>query len=70
MPSIAIGDMAKTYVNTYVAKKGFPLFITSEQQVIGLARKHLGKRFDMEGKLAELENPVDVIIKVAESINK
>jgi len=70
VPSIAIGDMAKTYVNAYVAKKGFPLFITNEQLAIGVARKHLGKRFDVEGKLAEMENPVDVIINVVESIHK
>ena len=66
VPSIAISDMAKTYVNQYVAKKGFPLFITTEQGVLGYAKKFLGKRFDVQSKLAELENPVDVIEKVVE----
>ena len=68
VPSIAISDMAKTYVNTYLAKKGFPLFITTERRVLAYAKKYLGKRFDVKEKLAELENPVDTIEKVVENI--
>ncbi len=68
VPSIAISDMAKTYVNTYLTKKGFPLFAISERRVLGYAKKYLGKRFDVQNKLAELENPVDVIEKVAANI--
>ncbi len=68
VPSIAISDMARTYVNRYLAQKGFPLFITTEQDVLGFAKKYLGKRFDVQSKLAELENPVDVIEKVVENI--
>ena len=60
--------MAKTYVNRYLAQKGFPLFITTEQGIIGLAKKYLGKRFDVQEKLAELENPVDVIEKAVEDL--
>jgi uncharacterized protein len=70
VPSIAISDMAKTYVNKYLAQKGFPLFITTERGVLGYAEKYLGKRFDVKGKLAELENPVDVIEKTVESLRK
>jgi predicted glycosyltransferase len=70
VPSIAISDMAKTYVNTYLTKKGFPLFATTEQGVLVYTKKYLGKRFDMQSKLAELENPVDVIEKVVESIKQ
>ena len=68
VPSIAISDMAKTYVNTYLAKKGFPLFITTEQKVLLYAKKYLGKKFDLKEKLAELEDPVDVIEKIVEDI--
>jgi uncharacterized protein len=68
IPSIAISDMAKTYVNTYLSKKDFPLFITTERRVIGYAKKYLGKQFDTVGKLAELENPIDVIEKAVENI--
>jgi predicted glycosyltransferase len=70
VPSIGISDMAKTYVNTYLVKKGFPLFATTEQKVLGLAKQLLGKRFDVADKLSMLENPVDVIAKVAESLKK
>jgi predicted glycosyltransferase len=68
VPSIAISDMAKTYVNKYLAQKGFPLFITTEQEILGYAKKYLGKRFEVKNKLAELENPVDVIEKVVKKI--
>jgi predicted glycosyltransferase len=68
VPSIAISDMAKTNVNRYVAKKGFPLFITDEKKLFGLAQKYLGKRFDVQSKLAQLEDPVDTIEKVVESL--
>ncbi len=68
VPSIAVSDMAKTYVNTYLAKKGFPLFITTEEKVVGLAKQYLDKRFDVAAKLAGLENPVGVIAKVVESL--
>jgi len=68
VPSIAISDMAKTYVNRYLAQKDFPLYITTERGVLGYAKKYLGKRFDVQGKLAELENPVDVIEKIVESL--
>lgn len=70
VPSIAVSNMADTPVNTYLVKKGFPFFITTEQGVMRLAKKYLGKRFDVKNKLAALENPVDVIEKVVESLNK
>jgi predicted glycosyltransferase len=68
VPSIAISDMAKTFVNRYLAQKGFPLFITTEKGLFGYAEKYLGKRFDVKSKLAELENPVNVIEKAVRSI--
>jgi predicted glycosyltransferase len=68
VPSIAISDMANTYVNRYLADKGFPLFFTTEQELPSFAEKYLGKRFDVRSKLAELENPVDIIEKVVNSI--
>ncbi|MGA3112198.1 MAG: DUF354 domain-containing protein [Candidatus Bathyarchaeia archaeon] len=68
VPSVAVSDMAKTNVNRYLAKKGFPLFATTERGLLACAKKYLGKRFDVKDKLAELENPVDVIEKVVESL--
>jgi len=64
VPSVAVSDMAKTYVNRYLTKKGFPLFATTERDVLAYAEKYLSKRFDVKSKLAELENPVDVIEKI------
>jgi len=68
IPSIAISDMAKTNVNTYLAKKGFPLYITTEQRVLTFAKRYLGKHLDVKEKLAQLENPVDVIEKVVNNL--
>jgi predicted glycosyltransferase len=68
IPSIAISDMAKTYVNKYLAKKGFPLFITTPKNVLTLGKRYLGKHFDVRSKLEELENPVDIIIKIIENL--
>jgi uncharacterized protein len=68
VPSIAISDMAKTNVNRYLVKKGFPLFITSEQRILGYAKKYLSKRFDVQEKLAELENPIDIIENIVENL--
>lgn len=70
VPSIAISDMAKTYVNTYLTKRGFPLFATTEQGAIGYAKEYLGKRFDMQSELAKLENPVDAIAKIVNGFKK
>ena len=44
VPSIAISDMAKTYVNTYLAKKGFPLFITTEQESAWVRKEVSGQK--------------------------
>jgi predicted glycosyltransferase len=70
VPSIGISDMAKTYVNTYLAKKGFPLFATTEDKVLEVAQQYLGKRFDVADKLAALENPVDVIANLIEGLKR
>jgi len=70
VPSIGISDMAKTYVNTYLAQKGFPLFATTENRVVEVAKQYLGKRFDVADKLAALENPVDVIADIAKNITR
>ena len=63
-PSIAISELGRTFVNKYLAQQNFPLFIVSPPKVLPLAKKHLGKKWDVKEKLAKLENPVNVIEKL------
>ena len=69
VPSLAMSDMAKTNVNRYLFQKGFPLFITTEQEVPVCAEKYLGKRFDVQSNLAKLDNPLDAIVKVVDDLS-
>ncbi|MCW4046490.1 MAG: DUF354 domain-containing protein [Candidatus Bathyarchaeota archaeon] len=66
VPSLVVSEIGKTYVNWYLARQGFPLFIVSPQKVLSMAKKYVGKRFDVQTKLALLENPVD---KIEEAIS-
>lgn len=61
IPSIVISEIGNTYVNRYLFRKGFPLFIVKSSEVLNYAKKYLGKKFDVKAKLALLENPVKVI---------
>jgi len=63
-PSIVISTFTRSHVNEYVAKKGFPLFIVDSSKVLSCAKKYVGCKWDVKEKLAELENPVDIIEKV------
>ena len=70
IPSINVTTMAKTNVNRYLVNRGFPFFATTESQVFNYARRLLGKKFDVKEKLLNMENPVDVIEKVAEGLRR
>ena len=65
-PSIVISTFTRSYVNEYVAKKGFPLFVVDSSKLISCAKKHVGRKWDVKEKLDELENPVDTIEKAVE----
>jgi predicted glycosyltransferase len=65
-PSIVISTFTRSYVNEYVAKKGFPLFIVDSSKAISYAKKYVERKWDVTEKLDELENPVDIIEKVVE----
>lgn len=65
VPSIVISEFGRTYVNKYLAKLGFPLFMTNAREAFRYSKKYLGKRFDVRSKLARLEDPVSVIERVA-----
>jgi predicted glycosyltransferase len=64
VPSIAVSETGRTYVNRFLARKGFPLFPVDSSRALSCAKKYLGKRFDVANKLAELTNPIDVLEKV------
>ncbi len=61
VPSIVASELGRTYVNTYLARKGFPIFIIDARKVLNLAKRHLGKKVDVAAKLAQFDNPVDII---------
>jgi predicted glycosyltransferase len=64
VPSIAVSETGRTYVNRFLARKGFPLFPVDSSMALSCAKKYLGKRFDVANELAELTNPIDVLEKV------
>jgi predicted glycosyltransferase len=68
-PSLVIPILGWSYVNNYVAKMGFPLFKARPQHVLQYAKRHLGKHEDVSKILAKLENPVDVVETLLESIS-
>ena len=63
VPSIIISELGRTYVNTYLAHKGFPIFMSDPTSMTNLAKRLLGKKVNVKTKLAQLENPVDIIEK-------
>jgi predicted glycosyltransferase len=65
VPSVIVSEMGRTYVNTYLARRGFPIFMSDARKVLNLAKRYLGKKFDVTAKLAQFDNPVDIIEKAA-----
>jgi predicted glycosyltransferase len=63
VPSIVISQLGRTHVNKYLADKGFPIFMSSKRNVVSLAKRWLGERIDVKDKLAQFDNPVDIIEK-------
>jgi predicted glycosyltransferase len=68
VPSIVVSEVGRTYVNTYLAQKGFPIFITDTRKVQSFAKRYVGKKVDVTAKLAQLDNPVDIIEKAVMQI--
>jgi predicted glycosyltransferase len=61
VPSIVASELGRTYVNLYLARKGFPIFMADARKVLKLAKRHLGNKVDVAAKLAQFDNPVDTI---------
>lgn len=69
-PAIVIDIFEKQYVNDYLAEKGFPIFKADISSAFALAKKVLGQKWNVQGLLAKLENPVDVILKIVDGLAK
>ena len=65
-PSIVIHTFGRSYVNNYLTNCGFPLFTSEPNEVLKLARKHVGQKWDVKRRLQQLENPVDCIEKIVQ----
>jgi predicted glycosyltransferase len=68
IPSIVTSELGRTPVNTYLARKGFPIFMSDAGKVLKLAKRHLGKKVDVAAKLAQFDNPVDIVEKAVMQI--
>ena len=68
VPSLVISEIGKTYVNEYLAKRGFPIFFIKPQKTLYYAKKYIGKRVDVSAKIQNMENPVDKIEKIVQEI--
>jgi len=66
-PSIVISDFGQIEVNEYLHARGFPIFTVDASQVEAYAKRYLGRRFRVQEKLEQLENPLDVITKLVSS---
>jgi predicted glycosyltransferase len=71
IPTIVVPIFGKLYVNTYLAKKGFPIFTLAPDKVLTSARRLIGKKWNVKNLLDGLENPVDIIERIiSEEIEK
>ncbi|MEM1566719.1 MAG: DUF354 domain-containing protein [Candidatus Bathyarchaeia archaeon] len=69
-PAIVVNIFEEQYVNDYLAEKGFPIFKADISSTLALAKKILGQKWNVQNLLAKLENPVNVILDIAESLAK
>jgi len=67
-PAIIVDTLPKQHVNTYLIKKGFPIFKIKPPRALETARKLLGEKYNVKHLLGELENPSDVIAEIVRKI--
>ncbi len=63
-PSIVIRTFGMSYVNNYLSEQGFPLFTVGLSEVLKLAKRYLGQKWDFKEKIDQLENPIDYIERI------
>jgi hypothetical protein len=67
--SIVISTIGRFHVNDYLERKGFPIFTFSDMpQALRCAKKNLGRRWNVKNLLEKLDDPVDVIEKIASAM--
>ena len=71
VPSIVVSARTRelrgrTYVNEFLSRKGFPLFIAPVTEVLTTAKKHIGAKWNVREKLLRLENPALIIKRIVQ----
>jgi len=67
-PAIVVKVLPGQFVNDFLIEKGFPIFKAKSSDVLKLAGGLLSEKRDVKHLLAELENPVDIIVDVVGKI--
>ncbi len=68
VPAISIPLAGRVHVNDYLTNKGFPMFTMGERELLRRAAKLIGERWDVKGLLEGLENPIDVVERILNTI--
>jgi predicted glycosyltransferase len=68
VPSIIASKIGRTYVNTYLARKGFPIYMCDPRDVMKLTKKYMGSKVNVKAKFAEFDDPVDLIEKAVTQV--
>lgn len=66
-PTLVMPLYGRFHTNEYLARKGFPIYTCTPKKAVDMARKYLSAKVDVESKLRELENPVDIIRRLVET---
>ena len=69
-PTIVVSYLGHMHVNTFLAEKGFPLYLVEPRReaILKKAEEIMGRRKDVRPLLAGLEDPVGLIVRLAESV--
>jgi predicted glycosyltransferase len=70
VPSIVVSELGRTYVNKYLERKGFPIFMSNERNMMNLAKRYIGKRVNVKDKLARFDDPVEIIENAVKKIQQ
>ena len=67
-PTLVVPYVGRIHVNDYLAEKGFPIIEVGLDEVLMKARELLGHKKDVRSLLEGLEDPVDLIVALAEEL--